>query len=45
MIQISTDTLPEIIRNRAPKKASKDERKEFSELFDTDSEDEDDETR
>ena len=39
---VGDDQLPEIIKPRAPKRASEEEKKEFSALFDTDSEDYDD---
>ena len=43
---ISMDNLPVIERSqRGPKKASEEERKEFADIFDSDSEDSDDETR
>ncbi|XP_013408065.1 nucleolar complex protein 2 homolog [Lingula anatina] len=44
--RISTDKLPEVVRQRGPQKATADERKEFSALFDSESEESmDDETR
>ncbi|XP_013410225.1 nucleolar complex protein 2 homolog [Lingula anatina] len=43
--RISTDKLPEVVRQRGPQKATADERKEFSALFDSESEESmDDET-
>ena len=45
-LQISTDNLPTVERQRGPRVATDDERKEFADLFDSDSdESDDDETR
>lgn len=45
LLQISSEGMPRIERNLAPRQATEEDRKEFGELFDTDSEDEDDNER